>query len=62
MRKNEVKIGEVYMVKVSERIQPVRIDGPSAHGGWVGTNVNTKREVRIRTAARLRYPAPKGMR
>lgn len=54
MRKNEVQIGAVYAAKVSGRIVPVRIDRPSPYGGWEGTNLQTGRTIRIRTAARLR--------
>lgn len=54
MRKNQVQIGHVYAAKVSGRLAPVRIESPSPYGGWVGRNVKTGREVRIKTAARLR--------
>jgi hypothetical protein len=32
----------------------VRITGESPYGGWRGTNLATGREIRIRSAARLR--------
>jgi hypothetical protein len=48
----------VYAVKVSGRIQSVRLVAESPHGGWVGRNLHTGRAVRIRSAARLRYPIP----
>jgi hypothetical protein len=54
MKKSEVKIGGTYTVKVSGRLVPVRITGTSPYGGWVGMNTKTSREVRIRTAAKLR--------
>lgn len=54
MKKHQVRIGETYTVKVSGRLAPVRITGSSSHGGWIGINTKTNREVRIRTAARLR--------
>ena len=56
MRKSEVQIGDTYLVKVSGHIVPVTILRESQHGGWVGRNENTGREVRIRSAARLRRP------
>jgi hypothetical protein len=56
MKKREVVLGQVYAVKVSGRIQQVRLVAESPHGGWVGRNLQTGREVRIRSAARLRYP------
>jgi len=54
MKKSEVKIGEVYRVKVSGTIADVRITGENPHGGWDGVNVATKRKVRIKSAQRLR--------
>jgi len=54
MKKSEVKIGEVYRVKVSGNIANVRITGESPYGGWDGINVATKRKVRIKSAQRLR--------
>lgn len=55
MLKADIKIGKVYAAKVSGSISPVRIDSESHYKGWVGTNLATKREVRIRGAARLRF-------
>jgi len=54
VKKHQVRIGETYTVKVSGRLATIRITGSSSHGGWVGINTKTNREVRIRTAARLR--------
>jgi len=54
VKKNEVRVGETYTVKVSGQLAAVRITGTSPYGGWVGTNTKTNREVRIKTAARLR--------
>lgn len=54
MKKNEVEIGGTYTAKVSEKVQKVRIDGVSRHGGWDATNVATGRAVRIKSAQRLR--------
>lgn len=54
MKKNEVKVGESYVVKVSGKLVPVRIESECPHGGWYGINETTGRQVRIRTAARLR--------
>ena len=59
MKKSEVKIGEVYRVKVSGTIADVRITGESPYGGWDGVNVATKRKVRIKSAQRLRGLATK---
>ena len=57
MKKAEVEIGTTYIAKVSGVLAKVRITGPSPYGGWVGKNLATGREVRIRSAARLRRPA-----
>jgi len=54
MKKDEVKVGGVYAAKVSGKIVPVHIAGESPHGGWDGTNINTGKAVRIKSAQRLR--------
>ena len=54
MKKSEVQLGKVYNVKVSGKVQPVRLDSVSRHGGWDGTNVDTGRKIRIHTAGKLR--------
>ena len=54
MKKAEVKIGETYAVKVSGQIAPVVIDEVHPAGGWVGTNQETNRQVRVKSAQRLR--------
>ena len=57
MKKNEIAVGESYIVKVSGQLVAVKIIGVSPYGGWVGCNEKTGRMVRVRTAARLRRPA-----
>jgi hypothetical protein len=54
MKKRDIKIGETYLAKVSGKLAPVRITNESVHGGWNAVNTTTGREVRIRSAARLR--------
>jgi hypothetical protein len=54
MLKKYVKLGGIYDVKVSGVITRVRLDNESPYGGWNGTNINTDRQVRIKTAGRLR--------
>jgi hypothetical protein len=54
MKKDEVQIGATYQVNVTGRLAPVRIVRENPHGGWNGVNVDTKREVRIKSAQRLR--------
>ena len=56
MKKREIQIGGTYVVKVSGKLVPVRITAESAYGGWNAVNTTTGRQVRIRSAARLRYP------
>jgi hypothetical protein len=57
MKKQDVQIGSIYIVKVSGVLAKVRIDGESPYGGWNGTNLATGRQIRIRGAGRLRRPA-----
>jgi len=57
MKKNEVKVGTVYRVKVSGSVQDVRITGENPHGGWDGVNTVTNRKVRIKSPQRLRAVA-----
>jgi len=57
MKKHEVKVGSVYLAKVSDKVVPVRITGTSGHGGWDAVNETTGKKVRIKSAQRLRGPA-----
>jgi hypothetical protein len=59
MKKNNVKLGSVYAIKVSGNVVPVRLDRESPHGGWLGTNMTTRKEVRVKSAQRLRGLWPK---
>ena len=54
MTKAKVSIGTTYTVKVSGNLTRVRLTRECEYGGWYGTNLATGREIRIRTAARLR--------
>ncbi len=54
MKKNEVKIGGVYMAKVTNKLVQVRIDAVSKYGGWTATSLASKKSVRIRSATKLR--------
>ena len=58
MQKQNIKVGSTYIVKVSGTLARVRITRERARGGWYGTNLATGREIRIRTAARLRSEVP----
>ena len=57
MKKAEIEIGGRYVAKVSGQLTVVRIDSECQYGGWNATNIKTGRQVRIRTAARLRREA-----
>jgi hypothetical protein len=57
MQKHNVHIGTTYIVKVSGTLAKVRLTREHPRGGWYGTNLATGREIRIRTAARLRSVA-----
>ena len=54
MQKHNIKVGSTYIVKVSGTLATVRLTREHPRGGWYGTNLATGREIRIRTAARLR--------
>lgn len=54
MHKKDVIVGSTYIVKVSGHLVPVTVEGISSYKGWVGRNTITGREIRIRTAAKLR--------
>ncbi len=56
MRKSQVTIGGTYAAKVSDRIVPVTLIAENRFGGWIGRNEKTGRDVRIKSAARLRFP------
>jgi hypothetical protein len=59
MKKDQVEIGVTYVAKVSNKLVHVRLDKENPRGGWDGTNIATSRPVRIKSAQRLRGPAPK---
>lgn len=53
MKKANVKIGQQYIAKVSNKRVRVTIVRVVDYGGWIARNEETGRDVRIRTAARL---------
>lgn len=55
MKAKDVKIGGRYAAKVSGTVVVVKITGESPHGGWDAVNLGTRRSVRIKSPARLRY-------
>ena len=56
MKKADVKINGLYAAKVSGKLVAVEIVCESPYGGWDAINTETNRDVRIRSAARLRFP------
>jgi len=53
--------GQVYVAKVSGKLTTVRVDRENPRGGWDGTNLSTKKPVRIKSPQRLRAKATKKM-
>jgi hypothetical protein len=63
MTKSQVAIGKTYIAKVSGKLCRVRLDrerifsglgGHRSTYGWFATNLETGREIVIRTAGKLR--------
>ena len=54
MKKNEVKVGGMYVAMVSDKLVTVRIDSTHSKGGWNATNTATGKRIRIKSAQRLR--------
>lgn len=55
MKKEDIKIGQVYAAKVSDKVVTVRIEKENPRGGWEAINLHTNRPVRIKSAQRLRH-------
>jgi hypothetical protein len=58
MKKEQITLGGTYLAKVTDKVVPVRLDAENTHGGWDGTNLVTNKKIRIKSAQRLRGPAP----
>jgi hypothetical protein len=54
IKKCDVRIGSMYIAKVTNRLVEVRIDSESQYGGWNATNTVTGKNLRIRSVQRLR--------
>jgi hypothetical protein len=54
VKKADVELGKLYLAKVSDKVVKVRVYAPCQYGGWYATNTATGREIRVKTAARLR--------
>lgn len=59
VKKKEVQIGRIYAAKISGRVVPVKVTASHDAGGWTAENLRTGHPVRIRSAAKLRYPCDK---
>ncbi len=53
MKKNEIKIGGQYIVKIGGQPTIVRIVAESSFGGWSAVNLHNWRMVHIRAIAKL---------
>ena len=53
MKKEEIKINSIYAMKVGKNTVGIRIMSQNKDGHWVGINVNTNKEVLIKSADRL---------
>ncbi len=54
MKKADVQINAIYLVKVAGNLVPVRIDREHDSGGWLGTSRKTGKQIRIKSPQRLR--------
>ena len=61
LKKCDVKIGGMYIAKVTNRLVQIRIDSESRFGGWNATNVVTQKPIRIKSVQRLRSVADVGV-
>lgn len=57
MQAKDIFVGSIYLVKISGKIQQVKIIKTCPTGGWMATNLATGRDIRLRTGARVR-PLP----
>jgi hypothetical protein len=58
VRKKDVKVGRYYAIKHYDThprmLTVIRIEGESIYGGWNAIKLRTKRQIRIKSAAKLR--------
>ncbi len=59
MKNNDVKVGGLYMAKVSDKLVTVRIESAHTKGGWNATNTATGKRIHFKSAQRLRGKAKK---
>ncbi len=58
LKKNDVRLGTTYIVKISGTLTKIKLTRECRYGGWYGTNLNNGRENHIPTAARLLAEVP----
>lgn len=54
MQAKDIFVGSVYIVKISGKLQQVKIVRTCPNGGWMATNLATGRDIRLKTGARVR--------
>lgn len=58
MKAKEVKVGGEYIAKVSGQLCTIRIEAVNrTGGGWLATNLATRKRIQIKSAQRLRRAA-----
>jgi len=58
MLKKEIRIGAIYKAQVSNKLVSVRIMSLCPIGGWYAVNLSTHKQIRVKSAQRLRYEVP----
>lgn len=56
MKKNEVKVGGLYIARIGQNLTVVRLDSATTRG-WQATNLRTNKQVSIKSAQKLRREA-----
>lgn len=54
MKKADVKLGQIYLVKVAGNLVPVKITSEHDNGGWMGKSEKTGKPIRVKSPQRLR--------
>ena len=54
MQAKDIFVGQIYLVKISGKVQQVKIIKTCPNGGWMARNLATGRDIRLRTGARVR--------
>lgn len=59
MKKSDVKIGNHYKAKVTDKVVTIEILAENPHGGWDAKNLSTGKKIRIKSPQRLREAVSK---